>query len=287
MRDENFEWGCADRGLADELGCAIGWSHSDGISELVRAVARWVPAGTTAKLRTVLAGDTPPGSDPDAVARRVLAGRTSLASESGADAWSCWPLVTLVALLAAGAGVPAMVVAARNRGATVPVDLHGALLLGSGAEQVIADPYFGLCLPGPGAAECAAVVPGTFGLRQDHGDGRWSYRLLCGRWVQPLVFSSFGVGLDRADVAMMCRLSATHSGASPRPLFRLTLGDGVVNAAESADGSVTCTQWWHPPDRDGLTPFYGTCDKTVVPTWDVAVEWFRARTDVAIAHPYR
>lgn len=264
-----------DPGVARDLAAAIGWGPDDGPVALTRAIGAEVPAGSTAKLRAIAAGEVPPGADPEAVARRILADRGAGRPEL---AWSCWPLTTVMAaLLATLPEIPCAVVAIRRiDGTAPPVDVHSLVAV----DGLLCDPYFASVVAGPGADEVERTVSGVWNRRTDEPDGRWLLEIGNGRWGRGdgLVYRDLAPALDRGDVAAFCTISITHSGAPPRPMAVVWRDHDVVDAITHGDGTTATRTWrWDPDDI-----WAGVLDQAEHPDWDAATADFAARTGIPV-----
>lgn len=266
-----------DPGLAEEFAAAIGWSADDGIPELIARLGRAVPAGNTAKLRSMARGDIPPGADPAAVAREYL---DHVSAGNALPAWSCWVYASLMTALAETTGVARTRLAATRRTNAEPgeVDFHSTVLADDGDTTWLCDPFFVTTLPGPGADETESTRDGVWAKRDDGSDGRWSYELRNGRWPDSLEFRLFAPSLDPADVLTMCALSVKYSGVPNRPGARLW-GETIVDVNENEDGVIVFREWtWDRPDD----VWEGHLDRREFATWEEGTFEFEKRTGVPI-----
>ncbi len=266
-----------DPTLASDLAAVIGWSPGDGVTALVAALAARLPAGSTAKLEAVAAGEVPPGADPEVLAARIVA--DDVAGVPG-PSWSCWVLSTLLAALLETFGVARTeVVATRRIDLRAPaVDFHSAVTVDDGTTTWLCDPYFGLVLPGPGHEDVEVVDRGLWALRSD-GAGRWSYRVASRRWPEQLRYRLVAPSLDTGDVRALCAVSVTHSGVPPRPNARVRTTAESFEAWENADGTATLREWrWDGPD--GVWTL--DAERRELPSWLDAAEVFSARTGVRV-----
>ncbi len=231
-----------DPGLGRDLAGLIGWPLGSGPVALLGAMADRVPAGTTAKLDALAAGEMPPGADPGPIARRVLSD-----SELGAPtpAWSCWALSTLLAALLEAGGHPASVIALRRIDDRAPaVDIHSIVLTDADvAGTVLLDPYFAAVLPGPGAAVGEGVHRGVRAIRIDEPDGRWSYRVDRRGGSGGPGYRALAADLDRGDVAAFCAISVTHTGVPPGPCSSLWRAEVATDAYVHRDGGAAVREW--------------------------------------------
>jgi hypothetical protein len=265
-----------DPGVARALADVVGWDAGAGPVALTRALGAAVPSGSTAKLRAVAADEVPPGADPEAVARRILADRETGRPEL---AWACWPMSTMMAaLLATLADAAPAVAAIRRIDATAPpVDLHSLVAV----DGLLCDPYFASVVAGPGAEERERWVGGVWSRREDEPDGRWTLEVGNGRWSEgnTLVYRDLGPALDRGDVEAFCRISARFSGAPPRPMGFVWRAADLVDAVMHHDGTTSTRTWtWDP-----ACPWDGTLDQADHPDWPAAAEDFTRRTGIPLA----
>lgn len=252
----------------------VGWSPGEGPVALVGALADHIPAGTTAKMDAVAAGEVPPGADPETVARRILDDR---AVERPGPSWSCWALSTLMAALSvAVAEAPAHVAAIRRiDDRSPPVDLHSVVVV----DGAICDPYFCAVLPGPGDPQVEGVHRGVWAQRGDEPDGRWSIEVGTGRWSSRLRYRLLAPTLDRGDVAAFCALSVTHTGVPPGRFASVWRTAVATDAFEHAVGG-TAVREWRRAGPDAV--WEGETVTTEHPTWAAAAEDLSARTGVAV-----
>ncbi len=232
-----------DPGLARDLSGLIGTPADAGPLALLGAMADQVPAGTTAKLDALAAGEPPPGADPDAIARRILDDRYRGAPT---PAWSCWALSTLLAALLDAGGHPASVIALRRIDDRAPaVDVHSVVLTDTVEEggRVLLDPYFAAALPGPGSAEGEGVHRGVRARRIDEPDGRWTYGMDRRGRSGLLDYRSLAADLDRGDVAAFCAISVTHTGVPPGPCASLWRAEVATDAYVHGAGGAAVREW--------------------------------------------
>ncbi len=262
-----------DPAVAGDLAALVGWAPGDGPIALTRALAAHVPSGSTAKRAAVAAGEVPPGADPEAVARRILADRAAGRPE---PAWACWPMTTLLAaLLETVAGTRANVVGIRRIDDTAPpVDVHSLVLV----DGLLCDPYFASVVAGPGADEVERTVGGVWCRRTDEPDGRWTMAVANGRWSRTLEYRVLAPTLDRGDVAALCAVSATHSGAPPLSYAFLWRDDDLVEALTHTDGTTAVRTWrWDPHDHTR-----GDLHEEAHADWAGATDDFAARTGIRL-----
>ena len=92
-----------DPGLAADLAAGLGWDPGDGVAALTARLPEQVPAGSTAKLSAIAAGDVPPGADVDQLARALVDHQHALAAPPAGGApspsWSCWVFTSAMAAL--------------------------------------------------------------------------------------------------------------------------------------------------------------------------------------------
>lgn len=250
MTASSFPWSI-DPGVARDLAHLVGWDPSTGPVALAGAMADQVPAGTTAKLAAVAAGEVPPGADPESVARRILDDR---ATGSPTPAWSCWALSTVMAALLAHGGRPASVAALRRIDPGAPaVDLH-SLVVTDDDGPVVCDPYFAAVLPDDGPERAGDLHRGVVAERVDEPDGRWTYQVRLGRWSSPLAYRTLAPVLDPDDVAALCVVSITHTGVPPGPCASLWCGDLATDAFVRHAGGAVVREWRSaPPDSVDAT----------------------------------
>ncbi len=231
-----------DPGLARDLAALIGWDPGAGPVALLGALADQVPAGTTAKLAAVTAGEVPPGADPTAVATRLVRDRVEVAPT---PAWSCWALSTLMAALLDLGGRPGAVVALRRIDGRAPaVDLHSLVVTAGDDGPLACDPYFAAVLPGPGAEGSEAVHRGVWARRTDEPDGRWTYEVGRGRSAgPPLWYRVLAPVLDSGDVAALCAISVTHTGVPPGPCASIWRADVATDAFVHRTGGAAVREW--------------------------------------------
>lgn len=262
-----------DRALVGELASVLGWDPADGLDRLVAALSRGVVAGSTAKLAAMRRGEVPPGADPQAIARSLLAAASGTEAH---HAWSCWPMTTVAATLVATAGLGrARVVALRRIDRrSPPFDVHSAVLVETSGTTWLVDPYFSVVLGGPGADPVETVDRGAWAMRTDEPDERWSLRVASGRWPDQLRYRVLGVDLDAGDVAALCAVSTTHSGTPFRPTARVRTADSLVEAwaTEAGAGGVRERRWGSP---DGL---WGAADRLDLASWADAARELGDRT---------
>ncbi len=265
-----------DPGVARDLAALVGWEPGAGAPALTRALGAHVPSGSTAKLRAVAAGEVPPGADPGRVARRVLddraAGRPELA-------WACWPMSTLMAaLLETLEDRPAAVAAIRRIDASAPpVDVHSLVVV----DGLLCDPYFASVVADVGSDEVERTIGGVWSRRVDEPDGRWTFEVGNGRWGagNTLLYRSLAPVVDSGDVAALCAVSVTHTGAPPRPMGFVWRADDLVEAITHTDGTTATRTWtWAAPDR----PWEGDLDQVEHPDWRAASADFAARTGIPL-----
>ena len=233
-----------------------------------------MPTGSTAKLAAGAAGETPPGADPEAVARRIVDDRTAGRPEV---AWSCWGVSTVMAALVETlAERPATVAAIRATEADwVPVDVHSLVVV----DGLLCDPYFASVVAGPGSDEVERTVGGVWSSRTDEPDGRWAFVAGNGRWSRTLGYRVLAPVLDRDDVATFCTISITHSGAPPHPFGLVWRAEDLVEALTHHDGTGAATRTWTWDPADIWT---GTIDQAEHPDWRAATEDFAARTGIPL-----
>ncbi|HEX7132414.1 MAG TPA: hypothetical protein VF228_07555 [Iamia sp.] len=262
-----------DPGVARDLADVVGWDPGDGPVALTRALAARVPAGSTAKLAAVAAGEVPPGADAEAVARRIVADRAAGRPE---PSWACWPRSTVMAaLLVTLAGAPATVVALRRIDASAPpVDLHSLVVV----DGLLCDTYFASVVAGPGAEEVERTVGGVWCRRIDEPDGRWRLFVGNGRWGQTLDYRMLAPVVDPGDVAAFCAVSTAHTGLPTRPTAFVWRAADLVETITHADGTTATRSWtWDPAD-----PRQGVVDQAEHPDWPAATDDFKARTGIPL-----
>lgn len=263
-----------DAGVARDLAARVGWEPGDGSVALVEGLAASVPSGSTAKLEAVAAGRIPPGADPEAVARRVLADRSAARPEVS---WSCWAMSTLMAALVETLGAGPVTVAAIRRidAASPPVDVHSLVVV----DGLLCDPYFSAVVPAAGA-EVERVHDGVWAWRTDEPDGRWRCAVRNGRWPIALEYRLLSAVVDPGDVAAFCAISATHSGAPGRPYARVWRRAAGIEAFVHEAGGAAVREWrWAPPGGVGVA----TTDQVEHPDWVGAAAGFAARTGIPLA----
>lgn len=264
-----------DPGVAADLADLIGWQPDDGPVALTSAVVGGIPTGSTAKLEALAEGRTPPGADPEAVARRILADRAAGRPEV---TWSCWPASTVMAaLLDTLHDRPASVTAIRRIDELAPpVDVHSVVV----TDGLLCDPYFGSVVAGPGSEEVERAHNGVWSRRGDEDDGRWTFDVGNGRWDRHLEYRLLAPVLDRGDVAAFCVVSATHTGAPTRPFARIWRDGAGVEAFTHGEGGAAVRTWtWAGVDRI----WEGTVDQAEHPDWPAATADFAGRTGVLLA----
>lgn len=190
-----------DDHLAADVRRAVG-DPGDDVAELVLALRRWLPAGSTAKWRAVDAGEVPPGADPAAALEARLGGSL--------ESWSCWAVCTGVGAVLRSAGHDVSVAVEHHRRTDV-VDFHSVLVV----DGAMVDPYLGPSVPVPPGHDVtrpdawAAWLPGEGpGARPDHlglrgGGSTYRYRVV-------------GERLGAREVDAFCQVSVTHSGVGRR-----------------------------------------------------------------------
>lgn len=252
----------------------VGWEPRSGPTALLAALADQVPAGTTAKLAAVAAGEVPPGADPEGTARRILADR-----EAGTPtpAWSCWALSTLMAALLDLGDHPAEVVGLRRiDGAAPPVDVHSVVVSTEAAGPVVCDPYFASVVAGPGRGGGEAVHRGVWARVVEEADSaRWTYEVSRGRWANPLRYRSLAPTVDPGDVAALCAVSVTHTGVPPGPNASLRRTPVATDAFVHREGGAAVREWREgdPVDHERITEH---------PDWAAAAADMGARTGIAL-----
>jgi hypothetical protein len=263
-----------DPGVARALADLVGWEPDDGPVALTSALGARVPTGSTAKLAAVAAGETPPGADPEAVARRIVDDRTAGRPEV---AWSCWGVSTVMAALVETlAERPATVAAIRATEADwVPVDVHSLVVV----DGLLCDPYFASVVAGPGSDEVERTLGGVWSSRTDEPDGRWAFTAGNGRWSRTLGYRVLAPVLDRDDVATFCTISIAYSGAPPLPFGFVWRDDDLVEALTHHDGAGAATRMWTWDPADIWT---GTIDQAEHPDWAAATEDFATRTGIPL-----
>lgn len=262
-----------DPGVARDLAAVVGWSPGDGPVALTRAFGARLPGGSTAKRAAVAAGEVPPGADPEAVARRILADRAAGRPEAS---WACWPMSTLMAALVETlADGRAAVAAVRRIDATAPpVDVHSLVVV----DGLLCDPYFASVVAGPGADEVERTVGGVWCRRTDEPDGRWTIEVGNGRWDRTLDYRLLAPVLDRDDVAALCAVSVTFTGAPPAAYGFVWRQDDLVEALTHTDGTTATRAWtWDPAD-----PTRGELDQVEHPDWAAATADFAGRTGIPL-----
>ncbi|CAN5820870.1 hypothetical protein BH23ACT2_BH23ACT2_18980 [soil metagenome] len=282
-----------DRALALDLAAALGWSPDDGVPALAALLPARVPCGSTAKLAAMDAGEVPPGSDPEAIARRILDHLAALASAPAGGApspsWSCWVLATVMAALVETSGLGATRVAATRRidDRSPVVDFHSSVLVdGSGPtghETWLCDPYFGTALTMPtdpgGATE--VTLTGRRARVALEEEGRWTLEVALARWSSGLRYRVFAPVLDRGDVHALCAVSVSHSGVPSRPYARLHGAEGVLDVREDDVGAGVVADWRWPGRAEPAGRRLGTTT-TVHLCWAEAADTFADRTGVRI-----
>ncbi|HEU5150143.1 MAG TPA: hypothetical protein VFU19_06570 [Iamia sp.] len=264
-----------DPGVARALADLVGWAPEDDAPALSQALGAAVPTGSTAKLEAVAAGLTPPGADPEAIARRVVEDRAAGRPEV---AWSCWAASTVMAALVATLTDRPVAVAAIRRidDAAPPVDLHSLVVV----DGLLCDPYFTSVVAGAGADEVERTHVGVWCRRTDEPDGRWRMEVGNGRWSRRLEYRLLAPVIDRADVAALCVVSATHTGAPTRPFARVWRdASGVEAFTHEAGGAAVRTWTWAGPD----TIWDGALDQAEHPGWPAATADFATRTGIPLA----
>lgn len=264
--------------MARALAAMIGWDPGSGPVALAGAMADHVPAGTTAKIAAMAAGEVPPGADPEGIARRILDDR-----ESGAPtpAWSCWALSTLMAALLGHGGLPAVVVALRRIDDDAPVvDVHSLVLTVTDDGPVGIDPYFAAVVPGPGRAERSLVHRGVWAERTDEPSaGRWTYEVGRGRMAIRLRYRTLAPVVDVGDVTAFCAVSVTHTGVPPGPCASLWRDEVATDAFVHHTGGAAVREW----RRVGTAAVWdGEATLTEHPDWAAAAADMGARTGVAL-----
>lgn len=285
-----------DAALATDAAALLGWDPATGPEALVGPLGRRVPAGSTAKLAAMAAGEVPPGRDPDALLRRVLADADA---DRPSPSYSCWVLCTVYAALVEtlDVGRTSIVVTRRIDERSPIVDLHSSVLVDPDAPTDadtdrrgdtdrdgdrgarLVDPYFYVALGGPGGDDVEAVGAGVWALRTDEADGRWSYRVHHARWATPLRYRILGVDLDRDDVHAFCAVSAQFSGVTPRNSANLLTVDGMVDARQNEDGTATVRHV--VADHPGQA-WSAAVHRTVEPDWPTAMARLADLTGVRV-----
>jgi len=267
-----------DAGLARELAELVGWDPGDGPGALVAALAARVPAGTTAKLAAVAAGQVPPGADPEAIARQIVTDRVE---GRPTPAWSCWALCTVLAALVdtMGGGGARVVALRRIDGRAPEVDLHSVVLVPHAGATLLCDPYFAAVVGGPGTPQRERAHLGVWAQRTDEADGRWTYEVGHGRWRHRLRYRVLGPALDRGDVRACCAISVVHSGVPPTPFAGLWRDDLAVDAHTHSGGGCAVREWRRAgPDA----VWEGEVTLTEHPDWAAATADLATRTGIAV-----
>lgn len=262
-----------DVGVARDVADLIGWSPADDAVRLTRALLAAVPAGSTAKIAAVAAGELPPGADPEAVARRILVDRAAGRPE---PAWACWPMSTLMAALVTTlTDRTAQVVGIRSISPTAaPVDVHSLVAV----DGLLCDPYFASAVAGPGAEETERLVDGVWSRRTDEADGRWTLEVGNGRWGTHLTYRVLMPVMDRGDVTMWSRVAVDHSGAPPWNLGFVWDDERCVEASTLSDGATRIRTWrW----ASGAV-WEGTLDEVELADWPEAAAAFAERTGIPL-----
>lgn len=274
-----------DGGRAEHVARALRWEPTEGVPALVSALARWLPAGSTAKLDAVAAGLDPPGADPAAAVDALLAAHRRGASQ---PSWSCWVRATLLAALVETFDLGhAEVAATRRLGApSGVVDFHSAVVVrhADGRSWLI-DPHFVAIGPGPGSPEVEANFRQVRSWRVDRADGRWSYWMAAPQWPERWRYLVVAPTLDAEDVLAFCRISATHTGVPPRPAARVLDESWIVDAFIDAEGQPWLREWRDraatPPDAP-VEPRGRWVSRTPFVSWADACAAFHRRTGVRV-----
>ena len=273
-----------DPGLAADLAAGLGWDPGDGVAALTARLPEQVPAGSTAKLSAIAAGDVPSGADVDHLARALVDHQHALADppERGAPSpsWSCWVFTSAMAALVDWADLgPVQVAALRRIDEAAPmVDFHAAVVVGDGVTPLVCDPYFGAVveLPAePGHTEVARLGPATAAVARG-ADGGWLLDTHLGRWAEPLRYRLVAPALDRDDVRAFCAVSAVHSGVPSRPYARLHRPGPTVVDVTAHEGGGAAVRTWEDAAGEGVE----TVEERA--TWEQAAADFAARTGVRI-----
>lgn len=205
-----------------------------GVDELVEALGRRLPRGSTAKLAAIAEGRRPAGHDPAEVVEGWLADRRV--------AWTCWAAATVTAaLVRAGGVIDAEVMGVRRCGNDAPpVDFHSVVGIVDGDRRWVCDPHFGVgTVPGDGGERMRPALQGSLRCRPD---GRFDWTVSGPSFsVAELPYRSLTGPLDSADVRAFCDVSVTHSGVRNYPFSLLLLPDGV--------GSLRAEGFDTPPER--------------------------------------
>lgn len=211
-----------DDRLAAEVRRAAGCTGEE-TADVVLALRRWLPGGSTAKWEAIEAGEVPPGADPTAALEARLAGSL--------ESWSCWALCTGIGAVLAADGHDVSVVVEHHCTNDV-VDFHSVLVV----DAALVDPYHGPSVPAPPGHDVtrpdawATWVPGDErGTRSDHlgvrgGGTPYRYRFV-------------GERLDAREVDAFCQVSVTHSGVGRRRTAHwLDAGERLWTLREGDDG---------------------------------------------------
>lgn len=262
-----------DAGVARDVADLIGWSPEDDAVRLTRAIVATIPAGSTAKIAAVAAGELPPGADPEAVARRILADRTAGRPEV---TWACWPMSTLMAALVVTlTDRAAQVVGIRSISPTAaPVDVHSLVAV----DGMLCDPYFASAVAGPGDEDTERLVDGVWSRRTDEGDGRWTLEVGNGRWGTHLTYRVLMPVMDPDDVAMWSRVAVDHSGAPPWGLAFVWDDERCVEAMARPDETARIRTWRWAPGR----VWEGDLDEVELSDWPEAAAAFAERTGIPL-----
>lgn len=204
-----------------------------GVDDLVEALGRQMPRGSTAKLAAITAGRRPSGWDPAEVVEGWL--------EDHHVAWTCWAAATVTAaLVRAGGAVEAEVRGVRRRGETAPpVDFHSVISIVDRGQQWVCDPHFGVStVPAGGGTRVRSLLTGTLAPRPD---GRYDWTVAGPMFSVPeLLYRSLTGPLDSDDVRAFCDVSMTHSGVRMLPFALLLLPDGY--------GTLRAESWTDPAE---------------------------------------
>lgn len=250
-----------------------------GVDDLVEALGRQLPRGSTAKLAALEAGRRPSGHDPVEVVEGWLA--------DPREAWTCWAAATVTAsLVRAGGALDAQVMGVRRLGeGAPPVDIHSVVTVADGGSRWVCDPHFGVGpIPDEGGRRGRPALQGTL---QRRPDGRFDWTVAGPSFSHAkLAYRSLTGRLDQEDVRMFCDVSVTHSGVQNRPFALLLLADGVGTLkAESWTGPAELRLW-----RSGSDAAWTEDDQPIeparelLPTWSEGMDALHAAVAVPASH---
>ena len=143
-------------------------------------------------------------------------------------------------------------------------------------DGLLCDPYFASVVAGPAAEERERIVGVSWSRRTDEPDGRWTLEVGNGRFGRTLLYRVLAPVVDPDDVAALCAISVTHTGAPPRPLAFVYRRPKRVEAFTHGDGTTATRTWtWNGPDDI----WAGDLDQAEHPDW--------AAADRGLRHPHR